>query len=157
GCPVSFSTAGFQLVTIPSASVMTPSWQERMVASARMALLCGISEVAPPNDAIWPLPSLIALSNRPIVRATAMPYCRRHRRTIAPRLCRRSGHAETLLAPSLVDCGASTIDLSSPIDPAEVPKMEAKSANGASKPIKPAKFAHAVLRTNKFNEMVEWY
>lgn len=31
------------------------------------------------------------------------------------------------------------------------------SGNGASKKIVPAKFAHAVLRTNKFQAMVDWY
>ena len=35
--------------------------------------------------------------------------------------------------------------------------MNSESSNGASKRIVPSKFAHAVLRTNKFKPMVEWY
>jgi len=35
--------------------------------------------------------------------------------------------------------------------------MSGKASNGGSKRIVPSKFAHAVLRTNKFKEMVEWY
>ena len=35
--------------------------------------------------------------------------------------------------------------------------MSSHSANGGSKGVRPAKFAHAVLRTNKFKEMVDWY
>ena len=35
--------------------------------------------------------------------------------------------------------------------------MSGNSTNGGSKRIVPSKFAHAVLRTNKFNEMVAWY
>jgi catechol 2,3-dioxygenase-like lactoylglutathione lyase family enzyme len=35
--------------------------------------------------------------------------------------------------------------------------MSGNSTNGGSKRIVPSKFAHAVLRTNKFKEMVEWY
>ena len=35
--------------------------------------------------------------------------------------------------------------------------MSGNSANGGSKRIVPAKFAHAVLRTNKFKQMVDWY
>jgi catechol 2,3-dioxygenase-like lactoylglutathione lyase family enzyme len=35
--------------------------------------------------------------------------------------------------------------------------MSGKSTNGGSKGIVPSKFAHAVLRTNKFKQMVDWY
>jgi catechol 2,3-dioxygenase-like lactoylglutathione lyase family enzyme len=35
--------------------------------------------------------------------------------------------------------------------------VNSESSSGASKRIVPAKFAHAVLRTNKFKPMVEWY
>jgi catechol 2,3-dioxygenase-like lactoylglutathione lyase family enzyme len=35
--------------------------------------------------------------------------------------------------------------------------MSGKSTNGGSKRIVPTKFAHAVLRTNKFKQMVDWY
>ena len=35
--------------------------------------------------------------------------------------------------------------------------MSGNSANGDSKRIAPVKFAHAVLRTNKFRQMVDWY
>jgi catechol 2,3-dioxygenase-like lactoylglutathione lyase family enzyme len=35
--------------------------------------------------------------------------------------------------------------------------MSDNAGNGASKKIVPAKFAHAVLRTNKFKQMVDWY
>ena len=35
--------------------------------------------------------------------------------------------------------------------------MSGNSTNGGSKRIVPSKFAHAVLRTNKFKEMVQWY
>ena len=35
--------------------------------------------------------------------------------------------------------------------------MSGNSTNGGSKRIVPSKFAHAVLRTNKFKQMVEWY
>jgi catechol 2,3-dioxygenase-like lactoylglutathione lyase family enzyme len=35
--------------------------------------------------------------------------------------------------------------------------MSGNSTNGESKRIVPAKFAHAVLRTNKFKQMVDWY
>ena len=35
--------------------------------------------------------------------------------------------------------------------------MNSESSSGASKRIVPARFAHAVLRTNKFKPMVEWY
>jgi len=35
--------------------------------------------------------------------------------------------------------------------------MADKSTNGGSRRIVPSKFAHAVLRTNKFKQMVDWY
>ncbi len=35
--------------------------------------------------------------------------------------------------------------------------MSGNSTNGDSKRIVPTKFAHAVLRTNKFRQMVDWY
>ena len=35
--------------------------------------------------------------------------------------------------------------------------MSGNSTNGGSKRIVPSKFAHAVLRTNKFKQMVDWY
>ncbi len=35
--------------------------------------------------------------------------------------------------------------------------MSGTTGNGASKKIVPVKFAHAVLRTNKFKQMVNWY
>jgi catechol 2,3-dioxygenase-like lactoylglutathione lyase family enzyme len=35
--------------------------------------------------------------------------------------------------------------------------MSGSSTNGGSKRIVPTKFAHAVLRTNKFKQMVDWY
>jgi len=35
--------------------------------------------------------------------------------------------------------------------------MSGNSTNGGAKRIVPSKFAHAVLRTNKFKEMVAWY
>jgi catechol 2,3-dioxygenase-like lactoylglutathione lyase family enzyme len=35
--------------------------------------------------------------------------------------------------------------------------MSDNSTNGVSKRIVPSKFAHAVLRTNKFKQMVDWY
>jgi catechol 2,3-dioxygenase-like lactoylglutathione lyase family enzyme len=35
--------------------------------------------------------------------------------------------------------------------------MSSNSTNGESKRIVPSKFAHAVLRTNKFRPMVDWY
>jgi hypothetical protein len=35
--------------------------------------------------------------------------------------------------------------------------MSGNSTNGGSKRIVPSKFAHAVLRTNKFQQMVDWY
>ena len=35
--------------------------------------------------------------------------------------------------------------------------MSGNSTNGESKRIVPSKFAHAVLRTNKFKQMVDWY
>jgi catechol 2,3-dioxygenase-like lactoylglutathione lyase family enzyme len=35
--------------------------------------------------------------------------------------------------------------------------MSGNSTNGDSKRIVPGKFAHAVLRTNKFRQMVDWY
>ena len=35
--------------------------------------------------------------------------------------------------------------------------MSGNSTNGESKRIVPTKFAHAVLRTNKFRQMVDWY
>jgi len=35
--------------------------------------------------------------------------------------------------------------------------MSGNSTNGESKRIVPGKFAHAVLRTNKFRQMVDWY
>ncbi len=35
--------------------------------------------------------------------------------------------------------------------------MSGNSTNGDSKRIVPTKFAHAVLRTNKFKQMVDWY
>ncbi|MGO9454109.1 MAG: VOC family protein [Candidatus Binataceae bacterium] len=35
--------------------------------------------------------------------------------------------------------------------------MSGNAGNGASKKIVPIKFAHAVLRTNKFKQMVDWY
>jgi catechol 2,3-dioxygenase-like lactoylglutathione lyase family enzyme len=35
--------------------------------------------------------------------------------------------------------------------------MSGNSTNGAAKRIVPSKFAHAVLRTNKFRQMVDWY
>jgi len=35
--------------------------------------------------------------------------------------------------------------------------MSGNSTNGGSKKIVPKKFAHAVLRTNKFKQMVDWY
>ena len=35
--------------------------------------------------------------------------------------------------------------------------MSSNSTNGGSKRIVPSKFAHAVLRTNKFKQMVDWY
>ena len=35
--------------------------------------------------------------------------------------------------------------------------MSGNSTNGEVKRIVPSKFAHAVLRTNKFKEMVQWY
>ena len=35
--------------------------------------------------------------------------------------------------------------------------MSGNSANGEAKKIVPIRFAHAVLRTNKFREMVDWY
>src|SRR5271167_2055174 len=35
--------------------------------------------------------------------------------------------------------------------------MSGNSTNGGTKRIVPSKFAHAVLRTNKFRQMVDWY
>ena len=35
--------------------------------------------------------------------------------------------------------------------------MSGNAGNSAAKKIVPAKFAHAVLRTNKFKQMVDWY
>jgi catechol 2,3-dioxygenase-like lactoylglutathione lyase family enzyme len=35
--------------------------------------------------------------------------------------------------------------------------MSDNAGNGTTKKIVPAKFAHAVLRTNKFKQMVDWY
>jgi catechol 2,3-dioxygenase-like lactoylglutathione lyase family enzyme len=35
--------------------------------------------------------------------------------------------------------------------------MSGNSTNGGTKRIVPSKFAHAVLRTNKFKQMVDWY
>src|SRR6516225_7328633 len=35
--------------------------------------------------------------------------------------------------------------------------MSGNAGNNTSKKIVPAKFAHAVLRTNKFKQMVDWY
>jgi catechol-2,3-dioxygenase len=35
--------------------------------------------------------------------------------------------------------------------------MSGNATNGGSKKIVPNKFAHAVLRTNKFRQMVDWY
>ena len=35
--------------------------------------------------------------------------------------------------------------------------MSGSTGNGAPKKVVPSKFAHAVLRTNKFKQMVDWY
>src|SRR5208283_628790 len=60
--------------------------------------------------------------------------------------------------PRAGDCRAAIIDLWSPERRYQRRRdMSGNSTNGQSKRIVPTKFAHAVLRTNKFRQMVDWY
>src|SRR5215510_13904808 len=57
------------------------------------------------------------------------------------------------------DCRAPSIDLWSleRLPHLRRPIMSGNAGSSTSKKIVPAKFAHAVLRTNKFKQMVDWY